>query len=115
MYIDYNNVGDLESGTFSFAGIALIVSLSFNPIGSVADGAMSGISSSTTLKFTVHLNNAQITTLGAIFDGFAAPINTACFVEFTYNQIDGESLKAALNSLGHNVSQPRPQQRHYCS
>jgi len=35
LYLDHNNVGALEAGTFSFGGSILNVSLDFNPVGSV--------------------------------------------------------------------------------
>jgi Leucine-rich repeat (LRR) protein len=102
--LDHNNVGALEAGTFSFGGYMLNVSLDFNPVGSVQDAAFANISTNT-VSLLVSLNNAQITTLGSIFNSLAGTSDLNCIVYLSNNQIDGESLKTALSSLTGTLAQ----------
>lgn len=97
-FLQNNTVDTLEAGTFGFNGHILNVNLSFNPIGSVEDGVMANISANTQ-AVSVYLEYANINTLGAIFSGLAGSSDLQYTVGLSENQIDGESLKTALNSL----------------
>jgi hypothetical protein len=91
-------IGSLSACTFGFSGNALIAYLSENNIGTIEDGAISNVSALAG-KITLHLSNCQINTLGAMFRGLVGASDTTFSIFLDNNNIDGESLKTALNSL----------------